>query len=52
MPLTTLAIGKNYQQLIFTDTMNTVRVIDVETGRTLAQYKGKTRHQIERYPWD
>ncbi|KAI7885390.1 WD40 repeat-like protein [Lichtheimia hyalospora FSU 10163] len=42
LPLTNLAIGKNYQQLIFTDTMNTVRVIDVETGRTLAQYKGLT----------
>lgn len=52
MPLTTLAIGKNYQQLIFTDTMNTVRVIDVETGRTLAQYKGKTTHQIDQNHWD
>lgn len=32
--------------------MNTVRVIDVETGRTLAQYKGKTTHQIDQNHWD
>ncbi|KAI9321711.1 WD40-repeat-containing domain protein, partial [Dichotomocladium elegans] len=42
VPLTCLRVGKDPNQLVYTDTMNTMRFLDLTTGRPLAQFKGLT----------
>ncbi|KAI8976180.1 WD40-repeat-containing domain protein [Pilobolus umbonatus] len=41
-PLKTLTVGKDYNHVIYSDTMSTVGTIHIHTGQKSAQYKGFT----------
>lgn len=41
-PIKVLSVGKDFNQVLFADTMGTVGTIDIQTGKRSTQYKGKT----------
>ncbi|KAG0915511.1 hypothetical protein G6F33_003252 [Rhizopus arrhizus] len=41
-PIKVLSVGKDFNQVLFADTMGTVGTIDIQTGKRSTQYKGFT----------
>ncbi|KAG1599896.1 hypothetical protein G6F46_003592 [Rhizopus delemar] len=41
-PIKVLSVGKDFNHVLFADTMGTVGTIDIQTGKRSAQYKGFT----------